>query len=154
MCGINWLFNPYKQRSGWSCNTRMWVAGIGSPLTISLYYFCGGWGYFLSYLTRRVERRSSWYFYMQRCSFNFPLIVCRRLFSLFQSGEATCTSNEKYYHRVWGSYGQAINLPKSEIYCSRNFRDKLENSITNIMGVQYVLDTRKYLGLPSLIVRD
>jgi len=31
--------------------------------------------------------------------------------------------------------GQAISLPKSEIYYSRNFHDALKNNITNIMGV-------------------
>src|SRR4030065_1521215 len=47
--------------------------------------------------------------------------------------------------------GQAISLPKSEIYFSRNVSDTLQNSITNIMGVQVVLGTGTYLGLPSMI---
>jgi len=113
---------------------------------------CGG--SFLSYPTHRVKRRPLWYFYTRKCSFSFPPIVCRRLFSLFQSREATCTSNEKHSHRVLGSYGKAINLPKFEIYCSRNVPDTLKNSIMNIMGVQSMLDTKKYLGLPSMIGRD
>ena len=50
--------------------------------------------------------------------------------------------------------GQAISLPKSEIYYSRNVPDTLRHSITHIMGVQAVLGTGKYLGLPSMIGRD
>ena len=50
--------------------------------------------------------------------------------------------------------GQAISLPKSEIYCSRNVPDDLKANITAILGVQVVLGTGKYLGLPSMIGRD
>ena len=50
--------------------------------------------------------------------------------------------------------GQAISLPKSEIYCSRNVLDDLKANITGILGVQMVLGTGKYLGLPSMIGRD
>jgi hypothetical protein len=50
--------------------------------------------------------------------------------------------------------GQAISLPKSEIYCSRNVPDPLKQTITDILGVQVVLGTGKYLGLPSMIGRD
>jgi hypothetical protein len=50
--------------------------------------------------------------------------------------------------------GQAISLPKSEIYCSRNVPDGLKTTITDILGVQIVLGTCKYLGLPSMIGRD
>jgi len=50
--------------------------------------------------------------------------------------------------------GQAISLPKSEIYCSRNVRDSLKHTITNILEVQVVLGTGKYLSVPSMIGRD
>ncbi|CAJ2637916.1 unnamed protein product [Trifolium pratense] len=49
--------------------------------------------------------------------------------------------------------GQAISLPKSEIFCSRNVSQVVQNSITNILGVQAVLGTGKYLGLPSMVGR-
>jgi len=45
-------------------------------------------------------------------------------------------------------------LPKSEIYCSCNVPYDLKTNITNILGVQVVLGTGKYLGLPSMIGRD
>ena len=50
--------------------------------------------------------------------------------------------------------GQAISLPKSEIYCSRNVPDDLKATITDNLGVQVVMRTGKYLGLPSMIGRD
>lgn len=40
------------------------------------------------------------------------------------------------------------------MYYSINVSDALKNSITNIMGVQVVLGTRKHLDLPSMIGRD
>jgi len=52
------------------------------------------------------------------------------------------------------AYGQAISLPKSEIYYSRNVPDAFKRFIINIMGVQVVLGTGKYLGLPLMIGRD
>jgi len=50
--------------------------------------------------------------------------------------------------------GQAISLPKSEIFYSRNVPNALKNSITNILAVRAVLGTDKYLGMPSMIGRD
>jgi len=49
--------------------------------------------------------------------------------------------------------GQAISLPKSEIFYSRNMYEVHKIAITNIMGVQVVLGTGKYLGLPSMVGR-
>lgn len=50
--------------------------------------------------------------------------------------------------------GQAISLPKLEIFYSRNVPDALKNNITNILAVRAVLGTGKYLGMPSMIRRD
>lgn len=50
--------------------------------------------------------------------------------------------------------GQAISLPKFEIYYSRNTGADVQNNITSILGVQAVLGTSKYLGLPSMIGRS
>ena len=50
--------------------------------------------------------------------------------------------------------GQAISLPKSEIFCSRNVPNHFKQTNTNILGVQVVLGTGKYLGLPSMIGRN
>jgi hypothetical protein len=50
--------------------------------------------------------------------------------------------------------GQAVNLQKSEIFCSRNISTTDHNSVANIIGVRAVLGTGKYLGLPSMIGRS
>ena len=50
--------------------------------------------------------------------------------------------------------GQAVNLQKSEIFCSRNVSTAGHNNIANILGVKVVLGTGKYLGLPSMIGRS
>lgn len=47
--------------------------------------------------------------------------------------------------------GQAINLKKSKIFCSRNISRAEHNNIANILGVQAVLGVGKYLGLPSML---
>lgn len=48
---------------------------------------------------------------------------------------------------------QAISLPKSD-FCSRNIAIDMKVIITNILGLQDVLVTSKYLGLPSMVERD
>jgi len=50
--------------------------------------------------------------------------------------------------------GQAINFQKSEIFFSRNVSQDKQNNITNILEMQAVLGTGKYLGLPSMIDRS
>ncbi|XP_058726534.1 uncharacterized protein LOC131597891 [Vicia villosa] len=49
--------------------------------------------------------------------------------------------------------GQEINLTKSKVFFSRNLSLPVQEDLANIMGVQYVLGTGKYLGLPSMIGR-
>jgi hypothetical protein len=50
--------------------------------------------------------------------------------------------------------GQAISLPKTEIFNSRNVFDELKQNITTILAVRAVLGTGKYLGMMSMIGRD
>lgn len=50
--------------------------------------------------------------------------------------------------------GQAISLPKSEVYYSRSLPIPTQESITAILGVRAVMGTGKYLGLPSMIGRS
>jgi len=46
---------------------------------------------------------------------------------------------------------QAINLQKSELFCSRITLGDLKNLIANTLGVRQVLGTGKYLVMPSMI---
>ena len=50
--------------------------------------------------------------------------------------------------------GQAISLPKYEIYYSRNVDKNVQQMITSILGVQEILGTCKNLGLPSMVGRN
>jgi len=50
--------------------------------------------------------------------------------------------------------GQAISLPKYEIYYSRNVDKNVQQMITSILGVQEILGTSKNLGLPSMVGRN
>jgi len=49
---------------------------------------------------------------------------------------------------------QAINLQKSEIFCSRNTSIELRATMVQVLGVRQVLGTSKYLGLPSMICQS
>jgi len=74
---------------------------------------------------------------------------------LFCKAEERLAQVMKYIRTMYEvASGQAISLPKSEIYYSRNVPDALKNYITNIRGVQVVLGTEKYIGLPSMTGRD
>jgi len=67
----------------------------------------------------------------------FQQLVIKNILSLYES-----------------TSGQAISLPKSEIYCSRNVPNPFKQTIDNILGVHVVLGTCNYLVLPSMIGRD
>ena len=47
--------------------------------------------------------------------------------------------------------GQEINLPKSEVYYRKSMNQPLHTSIKQILGVQAVLRTKKFLGPPPMI---
>lgn len=42
----------------------------------------------------------------------------------------------------------------AQVFYSRRVSENLKHSITNIMDIQVVLGTSKYLGLPSMIGRN
>jgi len=51
-------------------------------------------------------------------------------------------------------FGQEMNLSKSEVLFSCNMSGPMQEDLAHIIGVQHVMDTRKYLGLPLMIGRD
>ena len=61
-------------------------------------------------------------------------------------------------HSILGEYekisGQAVNVQKSGIFFSGNVPEALKSNISNKLGVHAPLNTRGYLGLPSLIGRN
>lgn len=90
---------------------------------------------------------------------NNALIVSHLLFAddcfLFFRAEPSEALAMKNILEVYESAsGQAINYQKSEIFFSRNVSQTNQHNITNILQVQVVLGTDKYLGLPSMIGRS
>ncbi|XP_039686063.1 uncharacterized protein [Medicago truncatula] len=105
----------------------------------------------------------------------YLFIICAEgLFALIRKAEARgemngvkttvsyffhATSNQALKMRnILSTYekasGQAVNLKKSEVFCSRNVSTADHNNIANILGVKAVLGIGKYLGLPSMIGRS
>jgi hypothetical protein len=75
-------------------------------------------------------------------------------FLFFKAEENQAQVMKNILNTYEAASGQAISLPKSEIFYRRNVSDALKNNITNILAVQAVLGTGKYLGMPSMIGRD
>ena len=82
------------------------------------------------------------------------LLFANDCFLFFKADENHTNVMQNILTTYESASGQAISLPKSEFFCSRNVPDPLKQTITNILGVQVVLGTGKYLGLPSMIGRD
>jgi hypothetical protein len=79
------------------------------------------------------------------------LLFADDCFLFFKACERQAQTMKNILSLYEASSGQSISLPKSEIFNSQNVLDTLKNSITFIMGVQAILGTGKYLGLPSMI---
>jgi len=82
------------------------------------------------------------------------LLFADDCFLFFKANEVQAHTMKNILSTYELASGQAISLPKSEIYCSRNVPDDLKATITDNLGVQVVMRTGKYLGLPSMIGRD
>jgi hypothetical protein len=82
------------------------------------------------------------------------LLFADDCFLFFKANESEAQAMKDILSTYESASGQAISLPKSEIFCSRNVPEPLRNNLAAILGVQAVLGTGKYLGLPSLIGRN
>jgi hypothetical protein len=82
------------------------------------------------------------------------LLFADDCFLFFKACERQAQTMKNILSMYEAASRQSISLPKSEIYYSRNVSHVLKQSITAIMGVQAVLGTGKYLGLPSIIGRN
>jgi len=75
-------------------------------------------------------------------------------FLFFQAEESQANVMKRILTTYEEASGQAISLPKSEVYYSHNVHQHVQQRITNILGVHAVLGTGKYLGLPSMVGRS
>ncbi|CAJ2636955.1 unnamed protein product [Trifolium pratense] len=84
--------------------------------------------------------------------FYFVIFVDTFMMLLAEENEALVMKNILSTYEI--ASGQSINLLKSEVYFSRNVLSPIKNSIANLLGVEQVLGTGKYLGLPSMVGRS
>jgi hypothetical protein len=125
----------------------------GNPLSSYLFILCAEG---LTALTRQAERRGD--LHGVRICTNAPVVshllftdVC---FLFFRAAESEAHTIKNIFSIYEAASGQAINLPKSEIYYSTPVDTTVRTSLTQILGVQAVLGTAKYLGLPSMVGRS
>jgi hypothetical protein len=75
----------------------------------------------------------------------FPIFSLQMTFFLFLKAEESQAQAMKNILTVYeAASGQAISLPKFEIYCVSNVSTELRGVIADIIGVQSVLGTGKY----------
>jgi len=125
----------------------------GDPLSPYLFILCVEG---LSALIRNAENRGD---LQGVCVCRIAPRVSHLLFTddyflFFQAEESQTIVMKQILTQYEEASGQAISLPKSEIFYSRNVQEPPQQSITNILGVRVVLGTGKYLGLPSMVGRS
>ncbi|CAJ2636114.1 unnamed protein product [Trifolium pratense] len=125
----------------------------GDPLSPYLFIICAEG---LSALIRKAECKGD--IHKVKICRNAPIIshllFADDCFLFFRASDSEAVIMKNILSTYEAASGQAINLQKSEIYCSRNVSSAIQNSVSNILGVQQVLGTGKYLGLPSMVGRS
>lgn len=110
----------------------------------------------LSALIRQAEGRGE--LHGAKICWNAPIIshllFADDSFLFFKATEEEAHKMKSILTTYEAASGQAISLPKSEIYYSRNVDGSIQHTLTSILGVQAVLGTSKYLSLPSMIGRN
>ena len=125
----------------------------GDPLSPYLFILCAEG---LSALIRQTERRGDIHG-ISICT-NAPIIshllFADDFFLFFRAEEREAGVMKNILETYEKASGQAISLPKPEVYYSRSVPGPTQDSITSILGVRAVMGTSKYLGLPSMIGRS
>jgi hypothetical protein len=123
----------------------------GDPLSPYLFILCAER---LTALLRQAERRGNLHG-VRICS-NAPvvphLLFADDCFLFFRADDAEAHTIKMSVYEA--ASGQVISLPKSEVYYSTPVDAPMHTTLTQILGVQPVLGTDKYLGLPSMINRN
>ncbi|PNX57234.1 ribonuclease H, partial [Trifolium pratense] len=122
----------------------------GDPLSQYLFIICAEG---LSALIRQAENRGDLHGIKvcRRAPIISHVLFANDCFLFFKAtvNEAIVLKNILSVYEA--ASGQAINLQKSEFYCSRNVHADLREDIAHQLGVTQVLGTGKYFGLPSMI---
>jgi len=117
----------------------------GDPLSPYLFILCAEG---LSAVIRQAERRGDIHG-ISICT-NAPIIshllFADDCFLFFRAEEREAFVMKNILETYEKASGQAISLPKSEVYYSRSVSNPTQDSITSILGVRAVMGTGKYLG--------
>jgi hypothetical protein len=122
----------------------------GDPLSPYLFIMCVEG---LSSLIREVERRNDIRGTMicKNAPIIYHLLFADDCVLFFRACECEAVCMKNILATYEKASGQAINLQKSELFCSRNMPNDLKNLIATTLGVGQVLGTGKYVGLSSMI---
>jgi ribonuclease HI len=125
----------------------------GDPLSPYLFIICAEG---LSALIKQAEASRD--IHGVKICRNAPIIshllFADDCFLFFRANNHEATVMKNILTTYEAASGQAVNFQKSEIFCSRNVVQADQHIISSTLGVQTVLGTSKYLGLPSLIGRS
>jgi hypothetical protein len=125
----------------------------GDPLSPYLYIICAEG---LSALLRQAEARGD--IHGIKICRNAPivshLLFADDCFLFFRANIVEAEVMKNILSTYEAASGQAINFQKFEIFCSRNVPNVVQMSVAECLGVNAVLGTGKYLGLPSMIGRS
>jgi hypothetical protein len=125
----------------------------GDPLSPYLFIICAEG---LSALIRQAEARGD--IHGTKICRNAPIIshllFADDCFLFFRANNNEALAMKNILSTYEAASGQSINFQKSKIFCSRNVIQSDKVLIANTLGVQAVLGTSKYLGLPSMIGRS
>ena len=122
----------------------------GDPLSPYLFIICAEG---LSSLIKQVERRGA--IHGCRICRGAPrishLLFADDSFFFFRADAVESSTMHTIFVKYESDSEQAINFQKSGIFFSRNASSLDRDFISNILGVSTPLNTRRYLGLLSLI---
>jgi hypothetical protein len=125
----------------------------GDPLSPYLFIICAEG---LTTLIKHAEARGD--IHRVKICRNAPIIshllFADDCFLFFKANVNEAAAMKNILATYEAASGQAINFQKSEIFCSHNVIQVEQHNISDTLGVQAVLGTGKYLGLPSLIGRS
>ncbi|XP_058784657.1 uncharacterized protein LOC131659487 [Vicia villosa] len=125
----------------------------GDPLSPYLFILCVEG---LTALIRKAENRGD--IHGVKVCKNAPIIshllFADDCFLFFRANIAETTVMKDILATYEEATGQAINFLKSEFYCSRNVDSDTRTELATLLGVQQVLGTGNYLGVPSMIGRS
>ncbi|PNX94585.1 ribonuclease H [Trifolium pratense] len=82
------------------------------------------------------------------------LLFADDCFLFFRADVGEAQNMKKILNDYERASGQAINYAKSEVYFSRNTPNNIKAQVSDILGVNEVMGTSRYLGMPSMIGRN